>query len=351
MHIEGTRIWSKVTITFVSMGFAGALAGSASADHPTVGFGVEVAGPITTLAPTPLPKGFLSIGLRVEHINFSAFSDAELESIAETGIEGVHSIDYISVPSLGLGYGITDDFTLAARIPYVMRKNIREGEIETGTAEAHSHGNSEGLGDIVLLAQYRVVHNTDDAYDVTPLVGVKLPTGKTDVEDNGEILETEFQPGSGSWDPLLGVAASKVISDFSIYAGVLFQLSTEGSQDTDLGNSILYSVAFTYRLSKTKEDVHIHDDGAEHDHGESNSGVGLDLMVEVNGESREKTTVAGESEENTGGTVLYISPGLRVSALSRWGVFASVGVPVLTDLNGIQTDVDYRVVAGIGVGF
>ena len=41
----------------------------------------------------------------------------------------------------------------------------------------------------------------------------------------------------------------------------------------------------------------------------------------------------------------------RVSAAGRWGAFASVGIPILSDLNGIQTDVDYRVVAGIGVGF
>lgn len=348
----GWKPWHKVvTIFIVSTGWVGAFVGSAAADHPTVGFGVEVAGPITTLAPTPLPKGFMSIGLRWERINFSPFSDAQLESYAEAGEEGVHSVDYISVPSLGLGYGVTNEFTLAARIPYVMRSNIRAGEIEMGTPEVHSHGDSEGLGDIVLLGQYRVVHKEDDAVEVTPLVGIKMPTGKTDVENDGELLETEFQPGSGAWDPLVGLAASKTISGVAVYAGVLFELATEGSQETNLGSSLLYSVAVTYRFSKKKKDIHIHEDGSEHVHGEVDSGTGLDVMVELNGESRDKETIAGESEENSGGTLLLLSPGLRVSALGHWGAFASVGIPLLQDLNGIQTDVKYRVVAGVGVGF
>jgi len=156
--------------------------GSARADHPTVGLGVEVAGPITTLAATPLTKGLVSIGLRTELINFAAFTDQQLEEFASGGDVGVHSIDYLSSTALGGGYGITDNFTLSAQIPYVVRKNIRESELEGTVPEAHPHGDAKGLGDILLLGQYRVLHKQERGYDGSVILGVKTASGKTDVD-------------------------------------------------------------------------------------------------------------------------------------------------------------------------
>jgi uncharacterized protein with beta-barrel porin domain len=45
------------------------------------------------------------------------------------------------------------------------------------------------------------------------------------------------------------------------------------------------------------------------------------------------------------------APGLRFTAPHGWSAFVSVGVPVVEDLNRLQTDTDYRVVAGVGLAF
>jgi hypothetical protein len=81
------------------------------------------------------------------------------------------------------------------------------------------------------------------------LVGVKTPTGTTDERDNeGELFETEFQPGSGSWDPLIGLAVTRGFGRWSLDSNVLYSLATEGVQQTDLGDRFHYNGAISYRL-------------------------------------------------------------------------------------------------------
>ena len=48
----------------------------------------------------------------------------------------------------------------------------------------------------------------------------------------------------------------------------------------------------------------------------------------------------------TGGDIIFLSPGVRVSSSDTWSLFLSVGKSVYHDLNGRQTDVDYRLVGG-----
>jgi len=75
------------------------------------------------------------------------------------------------------------------------------------------------------------------------------------------------------------------------------------------------------------------------------------MVVELNGDSRQRVDIAGESEENTGGHTLYISPGLRVGLGHSVSLFTSVGIPIVNDLNGLQSEPDYRVIGGMSVTF
>ena len=81
------------------------------------------------------------------------------------------------------------------------------------------------------------------------MLGVKVPTGVTDRHtDTGELVDAEFQPGTGSWDGLFGLAATKRIGPWSFDANVLYILATEGTQDTDLGDRFQYNAAVSYRI-------------------------------------------------------------------------------------------------------
>ena len=120
---------------------------------------------------------------------------------------------------------VSDDFTLALRLPYVQRFNAREAEHhhhepgehhdEPGESGADHHaaeildlGDPDGLGDATLFGEYRFFQSTDRRTHLALLAGIKAPTGETGRRGGGARLETELQPGSGSWDSLLGLAAS-----------------------------------------------------------------------------------------------------------------------------------------------
>lgn len=315
---------------------------SALADHPTIAFGSEGVGAINTISSTSVPVGSWGFGVRSEIINNDEFNTEKLEDFAASGLEGVHSIDRITNTSFSVLYGATESISISGRLPYIKRENIRAGELEGGFPEAHTHGDSSGVGDLLLLGQYRVM--TRASFDASILFGVKAPTGETDVrDDDGIRFETEFQPGSGSWDYLIGVSLSNNSGNFGYHFNVLYIKTTEGSQSTEIGDAISYNVALTYRLN---------DGHATHDHkhiGSSDAnGLTWDFSVELNGETRGKNEISDVSEDNSGGTTIYISPGFRFSSKNFSG-FVSYGIPVEKDQTGIQTDVDSRIVAGFSL--
>ncbi|NQY25994.1 MAG: hypothetical protein HRT92_02310 [Piscirickettsiaceae bacterium] len=313
------------------------------ADHPTVAFGNEASGPIVTIAAATMQRNTWAAGIRTEVIENDEFSDLELANYADQGINGVHSVDRIINTSLAVGYGVTDDLTVGVRLPYVERKNIREGEIEDGEAEAHAHGDSSGLGDLLLFGQYRVFETVST--DITLHLGIKAPTGKTDDKDDaGHRFETEFQPGTGSWDYLIGGAISHVNDKFGYHANVLFNKTNEGSQSTEIGDILSYNFAMTYQLNSEDHSEHNH----VHHRNADSAKIKWDAVIELNGETRRKNKIGGLSEQHSGGTALFVSPGLRVTA-GKFGGFISIALPVIENMNGKQTDIDARVVAGFSL--
>jgi hypothetical protein len=317
---------------------------TARADHPITGFGAGIAGPAITIPATTLPKGKGVVAMRMEFIKFSTFSDAELREFAGQEVEA-HSVDYLFAPSLGVGYGLTDNLTIGVRLPYVLRTDIREGHQENGEAEIHSHGNSDGIGDLSLLGQYRFLNIKSYNLECALLAGIKIPTGATGVKDrDGESFETEHQPGSGSWDPLLGLAAGKRSGSFSFDANVLYTFATQGAQRTNLGDRLNYNLAVSYRIGNNEAHHHAHIT-TEHAH------LAWDLIFEANGEWQKKRKTAGGIDENSGGNLIYLSPGVRLCAGNDWAAALSVGVPVFEDLNGIQHETDVRAIFGISKGF
>ncbi len=319
--------------------------GIARADHPTVGFSAGLAGPAITIPATTFPKGSGAVTLRVEYVKSRTFSNAELIRLAAQGTE-VHSVDYLLSPSVSAGYGLTDNLTVGLRLPYLLRTDIRSGHNEGGEVVIDTHGNSDGVGDLTVLSQYRFVNNEPGRLESALLAGIKVPTGATGVKDrNGELFETEHQPGSGSWDPLLGLAASKRVGAVSLDANVLYTFATGGAQRTNLGDQLHYNLAASYRLGNEKSHHHSHGGTTEHQH------TTWDLILEVNGEWQEKQKVSNVEDENSGGSLVYLSPGARLCGDNGWAATLSVGIPVIEERNGVQHETDIRMVFGLSKGF
>lgn len=329
--ISATAVASTVTLCITL---------PAQADHPAVAFGAEASGPVITIPATPMPRGAWALGLRNEFVDRDAFDDTELTGFAARGAEGVHSVATVNSASAALAWGVTDTLTLSLRVPWVAREDIREGELDHGSAEAHGHGDASGLGDLVFLGSHRVARAA--GWDLALQLGFKAPTGETGETDQGARLESELQPGAGAWDLLAGVAASRAAGRWALHTNVLLDHTTEGAQDTEIGDALFFNAAVVYTLAGAE--AHAHASSAAHAHWR------VDAMLELNGERRWKDAVLGIDEPHSGGTLIYVSPGMRVS-LGPAAAFVSAGIPVLDDPHGVQTEVSWRLIGGFGFAF
>jgi hypothetical protein len=138
----------------------------------------------------------------------------------------------------------------------------------------------------------------------------------------------------------------------------------KGTQNTDLGDRVLFGAGVSYRLVGpigSAKEVALHDQcqqpqnrtqefclyHANHDHRDMmKTPYTLDLVLEFNGEWHDKQRISGVPDPNSGGTTVYLSPGVRVG-FDRFSGFVSVGVPVVNQHNGLQSKPDFRVLTGI----
>ena len=120
------------------------------AHHPSGTGSTGAAGPIVTIPGTTLDQGQSTAAVVLEYQKFDALSDAQLSVPGHP-----HSLDAILAPSLIYAYGVTHDLTVGLRLPFVRRTNIREDHVHDGEPEIEQLGNSAGIGDLSILAQYR----------------------------------------------------------------------------------------------------------------------------------------------------------------------------------------------------
>ena len=195
-------------------------------------------------------------------------------------------------------------------------------------------GSAKGIGDARIYANYQLW--ASESSQASLLFGVKAPTGKDDeLSLDGHLLEAEFQPGSGSWDTMLGVAYSTGVGAWTFDSNLLYSFVTEGSQVTDLGDIFNYNFAFSYPVNMVN--------------GGSQSSWRVALLLEANGEWRERVNISGQDEKNSGGNLLYLSPGLSLSNGSWFGSL-SFG-KAIENLNGVQSQPENRLVLSFGRAF
>lgn len=322
----------RISVTIVSLALT-LISPLAMTDHPSLSLETGVAGAIHTSSAVPLPASKSVISLKVEHIKNDAFSTAELETFADNQSE-VHGTDSLQTTTLTGGYGLNDDLTIGFSLPYIDRQNLMEASHHHDEHEVERLGDAKGLGDLTLYGQYRLFENDVSNRHFAIIFGIKAPTGKTSRHTiDGETFEAEHQPGSGSWDGLVGFAYTQQTGGLTLNVSTLYSRAREGTQKTDQGDALSYNAALSYRLGNNE---HGHpSDGHQHGHSAIES---YDLVLELNGDWRDKTEIDGKTSNNTGGNLVYLSPGVRLQLDDRWSATASLKLPVLKSLNGDQSN-------------
>ena len=94
---------------------------------------------------------------------------------------------------------------------------------------------------------------------------------------------------------------------------------------------------------------HRHEDSIEY--FSSNFSKYWDFILELNGDWRDKVRVENEIENHTGGNIVYLNPGFRFGFGNDWFADFSFGFPIIENLNGIQSEPDFRFLGGINMAF
>jgi hypothetical protein len=317
------------------------------ADHGIAGGLVSGSGPILTAEAETLPAGKYSAGLQVGFAFPDAYTDGELITLAGQHVHA-DTTDYNLRAAASLSYGVTGHLMLSASLPFVRRDDLREGHHShsggTASYSVEELGSVAGVGDASLMGQYVLAHDHQQGWLVSLLGGLKLPTGSTAETDlAGTRLETEHQPGTGSWDPLLGLAAQKRWGDTAFHASALYQFATTGAQDTRMGDRLNLGAALVFDLSAHHENPQETEAGHEHaDH------PAWAAMIETSYEWEGQREVAGETDGDSGGKVLWLSPGLRFTAPAGWSAGFSVGLPVWQDVGISHPDNGWRALIQVG---
>jgi len=304
------------------------------ADHGSIGFGIGTASPIITQTGITLPKGMIATGVITQFTQFNDVSASKLLAISNSAVDDVHgdvhSTKSLTVPSIFAAIGVTEDLTLGIRLPYVRRDGLLSAE----EGKVADQGNPDGFGGVSVFGQYRIFHSEDDLNHLSLVIALKTASGVTRQRDMaGELIEVHSQPSSSSWNPSVGFSFTRAMGKFSFDSSVLYTVATSGARHTDLGDLFDYNFAFSYAFVGEAIDALF---------SSSNKSQWTGIL-ELNGTWQDHLKTHGMTDPNSGGNIVYISPGIRYSGGRNWNTALSIGTPIIKATSGFQTDPDYRI--------
>ncbi len=218
------------------------------------------------------------------------------------------------VTPLAAPYNITTTFQVGAVVPFVVKT------MDMGTTSV----TSSGLGDAALFAKKLLVQVDGKArtFRVAAKATAKLPTG-----DHGAAIPL----GTGSFDYGGSIVAGWLSGRWGVYLETLY-LHRTTSGAVDYGDRYGYNAAIGFRLLPSVYEFY--------------PSPQLNLFFELNGSAVGRAMVAGVENPDTGGSALFIAPGLQYVGGRRWLVEVSVQLPVRDDPNGTQLATDWTASLG-----
>lgn len=206
---------------------------------------------------------------------------------------------------LTLKYGLSSRFMLMASAPYTFNRISSAGSAET----------ADGLGDPEIMVMAHLLSFANGAWQLQSVAGGRVPLGNAEQKNAaGELFEQHLQTGSGAWAGIFGAQL--------LHAGVVplflsasYQANGANDRDFTYGNVFRFNAAAQKALFDP-----------------------VDVIAEINGRTADYDDAAGETDPNSGGTVVYFSPGLRLRLGGALSLRGQVQIPVLEDLHGEQNE-------------
>jgi len=281
-------------------------------------------GGVSTISGETLARGRWSLDWRTDYTDYDEFSLAEATAIVNGGQEHVDSLASSLASTLALSYGLTEDFQIGAQTGWYQASDFLDVHEHHGGPVGSDTGDPAGLMDLWLQGKYRVMQGSRGHLAVVG--GFKLPTGDHEEElDGGHHLDPSSQPGTGAVDYQAGVAYSRYLTAATtLDASALYTLRGE-HDDFTVGDRVDLGVAVAHRLS-----------------GATGASPGWTVFGELVGVLLAKDEEGAEENPASGGTILYLTPGLRYRFSQGVALSVAPSLPLTQDWNGEQVETGYK---------
>ncbi len=178
------------------------------------------------------------IGLRYSYAKFDAKLNYNSDYLEEESSQDTYS----RVDIMGR-YHINDQWQVDISLPYLY--NNMQG--------SHQNVNSRGVGDPSILLQYQLFNTGDKVlrpwkHALLFGAGVKLPLGNFEKLDKGELINRNFQLGTGSTDFIITGNYTLRKDKIGLTTEVAYKINTENKNGYRFGNQFNSSVQLFYWL-------------------------------------------------------------------------------------------------------
>lgn len=245
-----------------------------------VGSQAQAHDPIFALGPHTLFKGGVETALHIERSEKSNMKETKLKS--------------------EITYGLTGDWVAGIEIPYAINDD--------------NATNDNGFDDIELFTKYRFWRN--DSLGVQETAAALL---KVDLDTANENI------GSGTTDTILGLTYGYEGKKWYRWVSTRYRFNGKNDTGLDRGNKLFVDIVGGIRpwpvIDYYKPDTV--------------------FMLELNGEYTEQSSLNRIDVINSGGTELFLSPGVFWTH-RNFAIKSGVQIPVYSNLNGMQDQSDYR---------
>lgn len=205
-----------------------------------------------------------------------------------------------------LNYGLSSRIQVMAALPYSFNR------ISSGDASVTSNG----FGDPELTLIVQAGSLFASRASLALIGGVRLPLGSTgEKNDAGETLDQHSQSGTGAWAGTFGLQAAFGSAALPLFLSTSYQVNGNNDQDFRYGDVWRFNFAAQRAL-----------------------GSNVDLIGEINGRYARRDRAGDLRDEDSGGSVVYFSPGVRINLTTGFSLRVQSQVPVAENLYGAQNE-------------
>lgn len=228
---------------------------------------------------------------------------------------------------LALDYGINSQWAVNVALPWFDRAHatIAAGDTDVSTSQ------DRGIGDLRVIGRYLGL----DAQRHTGLeFGLKLPTGNFDSPfrsgaRQGDALDRGLQLGTGTTDALLGIYNFGAFApDWGYFAHALLQLPLASRDEFKPGAGVNLNFGIRYTGLRA-----------------------IEPQLQLNARIEKRESGANADVENSGATLVYLSPGITWNVSPRFSAYAFVQAPLYQRVNGLQLEATQLASVGLHYRF